>query len=123
MHTLLVNLALLVLALPLQTPYERDELVGLKTQASPSVFRIVAVPLDSLEINESGVYVNDLAVTGLSDELLESIELVERQLIPRGHYFVVGEQRTVRVRPNRRIVNVSRFWAIVPYNDISTLPR
>jgi hypothetical protein len=50
--------------------------------------------------------VNGLAVQGVSAELLKAVAEPWDQLIPEGHYFVVGESGT----PNDMV----RYYALIP---------
>jgi hypothetical protein len=58
------------------------------------VVNIVALPLDRIRIEDSAIYVNDVALTGFSTD---SVTMVIRDrvrvppIVPEGHYFVMGE--------------------------------
>ena len=58
--------------------------------------RIVAVAGDRIRIDKWAIYVNDVQVTGFSpDFVARVVQAPERapQIVPEGHYFVMGEQR------------------------------
>ena len=92
MHSLLVNLALLLLVTQSPTTYQRGHTVRLRSQSTPSVVRIVAVPSDRILTTDTGLYVNDVLVGGVSPELLASMG-DWNQSIPADHYFVIAEER------------------------------
>jgi hypothetical protein len=58
----------------------------------PAAVKIVGLPDEIVEANETGVYIDDVAVTGYSREFLTRNRL-GRQYIPIDHYFVMGEER------------------------------
>ena len=74
--------------------YKRGEHVRVEaadgTPAAPPVQRIVATPGDRIRVERAALYVNDKVVEGLSPELIATIEGWEPQLIPTGHYLVMG---------------------------------
>jgi hypothetical protein len=95
MRALLVVLALLAAGVSQgQTPdaYQRGELVRIKDVKKPAVLKVVGLPNELVEANETGVYIEDVAVTGYSREFLTRNRL-PRQYIPIDHYFVMGEER------------------------------
>jgi hypothetical protein len=60
------------------------------------VLKVVALPNDRIRIDKSAIYVNDVQVTGFSpDFVARVVRAPERapQVVPEGHYFVMGEQR------------------------------
>ena len=61
--------------------------------ASPPVQRVVAVAGDRIRVEKSALYVNDKLVEGLSPELVATIASWEPQVVPAGHYFLMGEEK------------------------------
>jgi hypothetical protein len=72
--------------------FQRGELVRVRDVGKPAALKIVGLPDEIVEANESGVYIDDVAVTGFSREFLTRNRL-GRQYIPVDHYFVMGEER------------------------------
>jgi hypothetical protein len=71
------------------------------------VLRVVAVAGDQIRLDNSRVSVNDAIVNGFSPEFLARVaQSPERtpQVVPAGHYFVMGE-----LRGNR---DISEYWGI-----------
>jgi signal peptidase I len=69
------------------------------------VLKVVAIPNDRIRIDKSAIYVNDVQVTGFSpDFVARVVRAPERapQVVPEGHYFVMGEQRINQ--------NISEYW-------------
>jgi hypothetical protein len=69
------------------------------------VLRVVAVPNDRIRIDGSSIYVNDVEVTGFSPDFVARVARTpERtpQVLPDGHYFVMGETRTNQ--------DISEYW-------------
>lgn len=96
-----------------QSPaFQRGEPVRVKAAASPSdpqatplVLKVVAVPNDRIDLIDSSVYVNEIAVTGFSPDFLARVAHAPGQTpqrVPDGHYFVMGEARTNG--------DVSQYW-------------
>lgn len=91
--------------------YQHGDAVRIKSDANIPVVRIVAVAGDQVRIDDSGVYVNDAPVTWISPELLSKLTKPwEPEIIPVGHYFVAGEERTA--------VSVSRYWGLTGANNL-----
>jgi hypothetical protein len=80
-------------------------MVRVRDVAKPAALKIVGLPDEIVEANESGVYIDDVAVTGFSREFLTRNRL-GRQYIPVDHYFVMGEQRVNQ--------DISEYWGIHP---------
>jgi hypothetical protein len=78
-----------------QTPatFDRGELVTVAEVKKPAVLKIVGLPNELVEANDTGVFIDDAAVTGFSREFLTRHRLA-RQYIPIDHYFVMGEERS-----------------------------
>ena len=115
MRRLLVALAILV-ATTVQAQsltFQRGDLVRLRNVAKPAVLKIVGIPTDRIRADASGVYVNDVAVTGFSREFLTRFTW-ETKVIPNGHYFVLGEQRLND--------DVSENMSIVPASSLTAVP-
>jgi hypothetical protein len=93
-----------------QTPrYLRGDLVRLTAQANGDPYpdsRIVAVAGDRVHIDRTSLTVNGVAVEGVSAGLLRAVTEPWDQLIPEGHYFVVGERGV----PNDMV----RFYGMIP---------
>jgi len=114
MRTVIISLAVIASAtVYAQTAaFERGELVRVKAATNASepratalVLRVVAIPNDRIRLDDSTVYVNDVAVTGFSPDFLNRVaHSPERtpQTVPQGHYFVMGEQRNIR--------DISEYW-------------
>jgi signal peptidase S26 family len=90
MRILLIGLALIVVAQP--PAFQRGDLVRVRDVKKPAVVKIVGLPDEIVEANETGVYIDDVAVTGFSKEFLTRNRWA-RQYIPMDHYFVMGEER------------------------------
>jgi signal peptidase I len=94
-----MTLVIIIAILPAATvqvqsmDYERGELVRVQDVEEPTILRVVGLPNDRIRSDDSGLYVNNVAVTGFSSEFLSRVEW-RAQVIPEGHYFVMGEQRT-----------------------------
>jgi signal peptidase I len=92
--------------------FQRGEQVRVKTptistdrQATRLLLKVVAVPHDRIRLDGSAVYVNDVAVTGFTQNFLTRVaHTPERtpQIVPEGHYFVMGEQRANQ--------DISEYW-------------
>ena len=79
--------------------------------ASPPVQRVVAVAGDRFRVEKSALYVNDKLVEGLSPELVATIGGWEPQVVPAGHYLLMGEEkhdgsavRSGSLVPGKRII-------------------
>ena len=95
MRTALVALVVLAsTALQSQSPgmFRRGELVRVRDVAKPAVLTIIGLPDDVVQADESGVYINDMAVTGFSREFLTRHKWA-RQVVQMDHYVVMGEER------------------------------
>jgi len=95
--------------------YKRGDQVRVQSAtgepASPPLQRIVAIPGDHVRVEKTTLYVNDRVVEGLSPQLVTTIAQWEPQVVPAGHYVVMGEDRhddsTVRsgsLIPAKRII-------------------
>jgi signal peptidase I len=80
---------------------QRGDLVRVLPSSSDTatslVLRVVAIPNDRLEVTASGLSVNDVAVSGFSPDFLARVAASPArvpQVVPEGHYFVMGEQRS-----------------------------
>ncbi len=98
MGRLLIALLLLATATvqAQSTTFLRGEIVRVQEMERPTALRIVAIPNDRIRSNDSGIYVNDVAVTGFSSEFL-SRAVWRSQVVPEGHYFLMGEERLNQV--------------------------
>jgi hypothetical protein len=105
MRTLIVVLAVVASAtIQAQSPsYARGESVRVRAQDTdrPSsttlVLTVVAIPRDRLSIARNTLYVNDVPVTQFPSDFLARVAASPDRipaLVPQGHYFVMGEQRS-----------------------------
>lgn len=113
----MLKTALLVLAAVLSVQathaqgarYVRGDTVRLVAQENGAPLpdsRIIAIAGDRLRIDKSSLTVNGLAVQGVSAELLKTVAEPWEQLIPEGHYFVVGESGTPK--------DMVRYYGLIP---------
>jgi hypothetical protein len=125
MRTLILSLAVIASATIYAQPatFQRGELVRVLPPSAPSepgtpvldldalkhragmVLKVVAIPNDRIRIDKSAIYINDVQVTGFSpDFVARVVRAPERapQVVPEGHYFVMGEQRINQ--------NISEYW-------------
>ena len=113
----MLKIALVVLAAVLLVPvthaqgarYVRGDTVRLAAQANGEPLpnsRILAIPGDRVHIDKSSLTVNGLTVQGVSAELLKTVAEPWDQLIPGGHYFVVGESGTAD--------DMVRYYGLIP---------
>lgn len=89
--------------------YVRGDTVRLVAQENGKPLpdsRIIAIAGDRVHIDKSSLTVNGLAVQGVSAELLQTVPEPWDQLIPEGHYFVVGESGA----PNDMV----RYYSMIP---------
>ena len=90
----------------------RGDVVVFRFPQDPSrdfIKRMIAVPGDTIEINGGDVFVNGVQLEEpyISSEGRNSFE---RQVVPQGNYFVLGD--------NRRNSFDSRSWGFVPEQNI-----
>jgi signal peptidase I len=107
---------LLAIVSSLQTQpqvYQRGDVVRVRDVSKPAVFKIIGIPTDRIRADETGVYVNDVAVTGFSREFLTRFKR-QPMVVPNGHYFVIGEQRIND--------DFSENMSIVPASALEKLP-
>ena len=94
-------------------PYQRGDRVRMPDSDNPRT--IIAVAGDRLRVDATGLYVNEVAVSGFSQDHLERLQKTEwlprflrrldlEQTIPEGHYFLAGETEP---RP-------SGYWMLIP---------
>ena len=72
--------------------YQRGDVVRVRDVSKPAAFKVIGIPTDRIRADETGVYVNDVAVSGFSREFLTRFKR-QPMVVPNGHYFVIGEQR------------------------------
>jgi hypothetical protein len=53
--------------------YQRGDVVRCHDVSKPAVFKVIGIPADRIRADETGAYVNDVAVTGFSPEFLTLI--------------------------------------------------
>ncbi len=97
MRTLIIAAALVAsTGVAAQSPttaiYRRGDLVRVREITKPAVLKVVGLPDEIVQVDETGVYANDVPVPGFSKEFL-SRNKWPRQIVPFGHYFVIGEER------------------------------
>ncbi|MHB1296266.1 MAG: signal peptidase I [Anaerolineae bacterium] len=91
---------------------QRGEVIVLDLPArdsDPLIKRVVGLPGDTVEIKNNAVYVNG----ALYDEpylAQTTTGVMEPRVVPEAHVFVLGD--------NRCCSNDSRFFGMVPYEDI-----
>jgi hypothetical protein len=88
----LVAIVALAGAMQTQPAFQRGDLVKLQGVDKPVTFKVVAIPKDRIRADDTGVYVNDVAVTGFSKEFLTRFRR-EPSVVPEGQYFLMGERR------------------------------
>jgi hypothetical protein len=94
MHGWIVLLAIVVSSGFQTQPivYQRGDIVRVRDVPKPAAFKVIGIPADRIRADETGVYVNDIAVTGFSSEFLTRFKRAP-MVVPNGHYFVIGEER------------------------------
>jgi signal peptidase I len=81
------------------------------------LLKIVAIPGDRIRLDDSRVLVNDAVVTGFSSDFLARVARANErtpQVVPAGHYFVMGEQRANQ--------DISGYWGIHPELRLDVAP-
>jgi len=92
--------------------YERGDIVRVRDVSKPAAFKVIGIPADRIRADETGVHVNDVAVTGFSREFLTRFKRPPT-IVPNGHYFVLGEQRVND--------DISENMSIVPASALEKL--
>lgn len=95
------------------TTYGRGDTVRLVAQENGEPLpdsRIIAIAGDRVRIDKSAITVNGEAVEGVSAELLQTVANPWEQLVPEGHYFVVGESGTRN--------SMVRYYGLIPAGKI-----
>ena len=92
--------------------YERGDIVRVRDVSKPAAFKVIGIPADRIRADETGVYGNDVAVTGFSREFLTRFKRPPT-IVPNGHYFVLGEQRVND--------DISENMSIVPASALEKL--
>jgi signal peptidase I len=93
--------------------YARGDMVRLVAQENGDPFpdsRIVAIAGDRVHIDRSSLTVNGVAVQDVSKDLLQTVSEAWDQLVPEGHYFVVGERGTTN--------DMVRYYGLIPAKKI-----
>ena len=73
--------------------------------ATSMALTIVGVPNDRLSVSGGVLYVNDVKVDRFSPEFIQRVVAAPERIpvqVPRGHYFVMGEQRNNQ--------DISEYW-------------
>jgi signal peptidase I len=123
MRTLILSLAVLTsVTLQAQTTFQRGDVVRVKpsTTSQPLTYplHVIAVGGDKVRLDDSGIYVNDVVVTGFSDHFIKSTRSQPDrvpQTVPEGHYFVFGEMRANQ--------DVSQYWGVQPVSSLEPVIR
>jgi Signal peptidase, peptidase S26 len=74
-------------------------------KATPLLLKVVAIPDDRMRVQDTALYVNDIAVTGFSEDFLARVAAAPERVplvVPLGHYFVMGEQRSIS--------DITEYW-------------
>ena len=93
--------------------YTRGDTVRLVAQENGDPLpdsRIVAIAGDRVHIDRSSLTVNGVTVQGVSTELLRTVAEAWDQLVPEGHYFVIGERGTTN--------DMVRYYGLIPVKKI-----
>jgi hypothetical protein len=77
---------------PVTAIFKRGEAVRVREISRPALLKIVGLPDEIVQVDASGVYANDVQIAGFSKEFLGRNSW-PRQIVPFGHYFVIGEAR------------------------------
>jgi len=94
-------------------PPERGEIIVFDVPESvseiPLIKRVVGIPGDTVETKQGAAYLNGQR---LDEPYLKEMTLgrMTPRLVPEGHVFVLGD--------NRNHANDSRYFGMVPYDDI-----
>ena len=113
MRTFVVSTAILASVMLHAEPasFQRGDFVRVKPGtnksevSTPLVLRVVAGPGDRIRVRNARLYVNNVAVTGFSRGFVSRVvDTPDRipQVVPDGHCFVMGEQRTNQ--------DISEYW-------------
>ena len=89
--------------------YVRGDVVRLVAQDNGDRLpdsRIIAIAGDRVHVDKTSITVNGVTVQGVSAELLKAVSETWDQLVPEGHYFVIGESGT----PNDMVY----YYALIP---------
>ena len=73
--------------------YQRGDTVRIKGVATPAELEIVGIPGDHVRNDDTGLYVNDVAVTYFPPDFLDRFRWQGEKVIPDGHYFIMGVAR------------------------------
>ena len=93
--------------------YDRGDTVRLVAQENGQPYpdsRIIAIAGDRVRIDKSSIAVNGEAVQGMSADFLQTVAELWDQLVPEGHYFVVGESGTRN--------DMVRYYGLIPAGKI-----
>jgi Signal peptidase, peptidase S26 len=116
MYPLVMSLVMILASSTLQAQvptFRRGDIVRLRGVAKPAQLKVAAVGGDRIRADETGIYVNEVAVTGFSHEFLTDWKRTPTE-VPRGHYLVLGEQRLND--------DVSGNMSIVPESSLEKVP-
>src|SRR5262245_42351415 len=89
MHTIIGLLTVFAVMVQGSVALERGDWVRVSSRPNSIPVRILAVSGDRVRIENSVLYLNGVAVQGISPELLRIDSPWEPEIIPPGQYFVV----------------------------------
>jgi signal peptidase I len=95
--------------------YERGDVVVFHYPRDPSksfIKRIVGLPGEEISIRQGTTYINGVALDEpyIAAEFKQNPSNLEPEVVPPGHYFVMGD--------NRDHSNDSRMWGSLPQRSI-----
>ena len=93
MLKLLTTVAILVSTIQAELVYQRGDLVKVQGMDKSVTLRVVGIPKDRIRADDTGVYVNDMPVTGFSKEFLTRFKR-DPEVVREGYYFLMGERRS-----------------------------
>jgi hypothetical protein len=93
--------------------YGRGDTLRLVAQENGDPYpdsRVVAIAGDHVHLDRSSLTVDRVPVQGVSRGLLQTVSEPWDQLVPEGHYFVVGERGTTN--------DMVRYYGLIPAKKI-----
>jgi hypothetical protein len=109
MRTALIAISILLATqVPAQETYQSGDMVHVK---SASLWRVVAVPGDTVDLDRTGVYINRVRLPEFPRNLLsETVDMIRSMRVPDKHFLVIDEQQT------RRTLKLS--WSLTPADNL-----
>ena len=98
--------------------YAKGDIVRLVAPATGDPLpdsRVIAVAGDRIEVGKSGILVNGETVQGISQQMLDQFAEPWAQVVPDGHYFVIGERQEQSA--------VVRYNGLIPRDKIARKVR